>query len=188
MNAVSKHTLAKKRGVDIVKIADDKSAYFPDGSLVVRTERLPWTPFNLVGSAEGPVFKLLSVDWNHDMYTMLMIVPGGMEVGKHYHVGEAHGLIMTGSFEYEYGNIFANDYMAEGLDIEHGAIIGKEDVLQFSIIFGGLCGAAPDGGPDLSTFIGCEGVYNAAKANGAADHIAPPPPGWRSPVYARFGL
>lgn len=167
-------------------IGDTESGYFPDGSHVVRVERLPWIPFDMVGSEAGPVFKLLSVDWKHDMFTMMMIVPGSMKVEPHYHIGEAHGLIMTGDFDYEYGHIFANDYMAEGVDIEHTAVIGKEDCLQFSIVFGGLCGVAANGGPDLSTLVGCKEVYETAKAHGAAGHLAPPPDGWRSPVYARY--
>jgi hypothetical protein len=177
---------AKEKG--IVPLERTESAYFSDGSSVVRTDKIPWTPFLMVGTGNGPIFKLLAVDWKHDMFTMLMIVPGGMEVQPHYHVGEAHGLITGGDFDYEYGSIYTNDYVTEGLDISHSAILGKEDVVQFSIIFGGLCGVAPDGGPDISTLVGCQWVYDAAKGNNAAGHIIPPPPGWRSPVYKRYGL
>ena len=173
-------TMMAKSKEGIVKLAKDKSGYFPDGSNIVRAEKLPWMKFNLVGSEEGSVFKLLSVLWHHDMYTMLLIVPGGLKVEPHYHLGEAHGYIMTGNFEYEYGDIAAGDYLGEGDNIAHNAQLGPEDVLQFSIIFGGLCGVGPDGGPVLSTKMGCMEVYNIAKANGAADHIIPPPPGWRS--------
>jgi 2,4'-dihydroxyacetophenone dioxygenase len=161
-------------------LGNDKSGYFPDGAHVVRIKDLPWTPFNLVGSEKGTVFKLMSVNWQHDMFTMFMNVPGGLKVEPHYHLGEAQGYIMTGDFEYEYGHIFAENLIGEGAETAHSAIIGKEDVLQFSIIFGGLAGVLPDGGPDLSAIVGCQAVYDMAKANNAADHIAPPPPGWKS--------
>ena len=169
--------MAQRAG--IVKLADDASGYFPDNSHIMR-RNVPWSPFNLVGSEAGPIFKLLAVMWHYDMFTMLLNVPGGMKVEPHYHIGEAHGYIMTGGFDYEYGNVFAGDYIGEGLEIEHSANIGPEDVLQVSVIFGGLCGVKPGGGPDLSTLVGCRAVYEMAKKNNAADHIAPPPPGWRS--------
>lgn len=169
-----------ERKKSIVKLPAGVSGHFPDKSHVARVDKLPWTPFNMVGSKEGSVFKLLSVLWKYDMYTMLLNVPGGLKVEPHYHLGEAHGYIMTGNFEYEYADIVAGDYIGEGDEIAHSAIIGPEDVLQISIIFGGLCGVLPDGGPDLSALIGCRAVYEVAKANNAADHIAPPPPGWRS--------
>lgn len=164
----------------IIKLPLDTSGYFPDGSSIVRVEKLPWTPFNLVGSKEGSVFKLLSVLWDHDMYTMILDVPGGLKVEPHYHLGEAHGYIMTGGFDYEYGDIAAGDYLAEGDNIAHNAQLGDEHTLQFTLMFGGLCGVLPDGGPDLSTKIGCMEVYQMARANNAADHIIPPPAGWRS--------
>jgi hypothetical protein len=173
-------TFVAKSKEGIVKLPRDKSGYFPDNSAIVRVNEIPWTPFNLVGSEQGSVFKLLSVLWNHDMYTMYLNVPGGLTVEPHYHLGEAHGYIFTGSFDYEYGDIYAGDYLAEGDNIAHNAQLGPDDVLQFSLIFGGLCGVLPDGGPDLSTNMGCMEVYNVAKAAGAADHILPPPPGWRS--------
>jgi 2,4'-dihydroxyacetophenone dioxygenase len=162
-------------------IPDDKGGYFKDGSHICRVERLPWTPFLLPGS----IFRLLEVDWKHDMYVMMLIVPGGVPVDMHYHIAEASGYIFTGeparAFEYEYGKVFAGEYIGEGEDIEHSAIIGSEDVKQLSIIFGGLTGALPGGGPDLSTYFGCKEVYELAKADGGTDHIAPPPEGWVSP-------
>ena len=159
-------------------VSDTESAYFPNGSVLCRLERLPWTPFALAGSR----FKLIAVDWQRDMYVFMLVVPGGIPVATHYHLSEAYGYIMTGSFEYEFGNVFAGDFVCEGVDIEHGAVLGPEDVLQISIIFGGLTGVAPNGGPDLSSYYGCMEVYNAAKANNAAHHVKPPPPGWRSSI------
>ena len=174
------NALKAKGKEGIVKLADDKSGFFPDGSHIVRVNKLPWTPFDMVGSEAGSMFKLLSVMWQYDLFTMLLKVPGGLVVEPHYHLGEAHGYIMTGSFEYEYGDMFAGDYLGEGDNIAHNAVLGPEDSLQFSLIFGGLCGVRPDGSPDLSAKLGCMEAYQVAKANNAADHIAPPPPGWRS--------
>ena len=159
-------------------VSDTESAYFSNGSALCRLENLPWTPFPLAGSA----FKLISVEWQRDMYVFMLVVPGGVPVATHYHLAEAYGYIITGSFEYEFGNVFAGDFVCEGVDIEHGAILGPEDVLQVSIIFGGLTGVGPKGGPDLDSYFGCMEIYEAAKANNAAGHIKPPPAGWSSPI------
>jgi len=112
----------------IVRLPDNKGGHFPDGAHVVRVNKLPWTPFNLVGTADGPVFKLLAVDWRREMFVMILNVPGGMAVEPHYHLEEAQGYIMTGDFEYEYGHIFAENYIGEGAAIAHSATIGKDDV------------------------------------------------------------
>jgi 2,4'-dihydroxyacetophenone dioxygenase len=179
--AIAARMAADPRAVE--KVRDDQSGYFADGSHICRVESLPWTPFLIPNS----VFRLLHCDWKHDMYIMMLIVPGKVPVDMHYHIAEAAGYIMTGedarAFEYEYGRVFAGDYIAEGPDIEHSAIIGADDVKQLSIIFGGLTAALPTGGPDLSTYFGCKEVYDLAKADGGADHLAPPPPGWVSPHY-----
>jgi len=171
-------------GLDVVK--DRESGYFKNGSTLARTEHLPWTPFVL----EGSKFKLLAIDWKRDMYMFMLIVPGGIPVSTHYHLSEAYGYIMSGSFEYEFGNVFAGDFVGEGEDIEHGAVIGAEEVLQVSTIFGGLTGVAPNGGPDLESYVGCMEVYKIAMDNHAAYHITPPPPGWTSSILetakARF--
>jgi hypothetical protein len=177
------HSKKDPKNTDVVAIGDKESAYFPDGSNIVRVERLPWTPFKS-GTLDlaGSRFKLLAVDWERDMYTMMLIVPGGVDFGGHYHVGNAHGYIMTGDFRYEVGTIFASDYTMEAGATEHTAIIGKEDILQLSIIFNGICAVTEDGKPDFKNYMGCKEIYRLAKENGAADHIPPPPPGWRS-VY-----
>jgi hypothetical protein len=161
-------------------LGDKESAYFTNGSHLARVDQIPWTPF----SFEGSRFKLLAIDWKRDMYVFMLVVPGNIPVATHYHLSEAFGYIMTGSFEYEFGTVFGGDFVGEGEDIEHGAVLGKEDVLQVSIIFGGLTGVAPNGGPDLSSYYGCKEIYEDALANGAADHIAPPPPGWRSSILS----
>jgi len=171
----------RKQG-NIETVGDKQSAHFSNGSSIARVEHMPWTPFALADSK----FKLLAVNWKRDMYVLMLTVPGAISVATHYHLSEAYGYIMTGgtanAFEYEFGNVFAGDFVGEGENIEHGAVMGDGEVLQVSIIFGGLTGVAPNGGPDLSTYYGCKEIYEAAKANGAADHIAPPPPGWRSSI------
>jgi ChrR Cupin-like domain len=167
---------------NLERVGDEQSAHFPNGSSIARVSHIPWTPFTLAGSK----FKLLAINWKHDMYVFMLTVPGAISVATHYHLSEAYGYIMTGgsakAFEYEFGNVFAGDFVGEGEDIEHCAVMGDGEVLQVSIIFGGLTGVTPSGGPDLNTYYGCKEIYEAAKANGAADHIAPPPPGWRSSV------
>ena len=159
-------------------VSDSESGYFSNGSALCRVENLPWTPFALAGTG----FKLIAVDWQRDMYVFMLVVPGGIPVAPHYHLSEAYGYIMTGWFEYEFGNVYAGDFVCEGGNIEHGAVLGSEDVLQISVIFGGLTGVGPTGGPDLDSYYGCMEIYEAAKVNNAAGHIKPPPAGWRSPV------
>jgi hypothetical protein len=169
-----------ERLANIKPLAIEQSGFFPDGAHIARFDKIPWSPFNLIGSAEGPVFKLMTVNWERDMFVMILDVPGGLKVEPHYHLGEAYGFILSGSFDYEYGKIVANNYIGEGARIAHSAVIGPDSVLQYSILFGGLCGVKPDGSPDLSVIVGCRAVYEMARRNNAADHIAPPPPGWKS--------
>lgn len=170
----------EERLAHITPLPIDKSGHFIDGAHIARFDKIPWSPFNLIGSTEGPVFKLMTVNWERDMFVMIMDVPGGMKVEPHYHLGEAYGFILTGSFDYEYGKVVANNYIGEGASIAHSAVIGPDSVLQYSILFGGLCGVKPDGTPDLSVIVGCRAVYEMAMRNNAADHIPPPPDGWKS--------
>jgi hypothetical protein len=176
MPAITNHPVTKKLG-------PDESGYFPDGSHIVRVERLPWTPFgflDLHGSDEVAQFKLLSVLWQYDFFSFLLKVPAYERIGHHHHIGEAHGYVLSGGFTYpEYADVRAGDYVGEASNNTHEAIDATDHV-NFSFIFGGICGVHPDGSLDMDHYIGCLEAYQMAAANGAADHIEPPPPGWRS--------
>ncbi len=146
------------------------SKIFPDGSSLVRVEQTPWTPWVMDGSE----FKLLYINRAHSMFTALIRMRGGLETPDHYHFGEAHAFVIEGEFSYEYGSIYEGDYIVEAGGIHHKPVIGPDGATFFVIFYAGLSGVDENGLP-AGEFIDCEFMYRAAKANGAADHLPPPP-------------
>jgi anti-sigma factor ChrR (cupin superfamily) len=148
----------------------NKSVRFPDKSVIVRCETLPWTPWALKGSW----FKLLYINRSVSMSVALIKIDKGTQTPDHFHFGEAHAYVLQGNFGYEHGLAFKGDHLVEGGGIAHKPVIGPdEDLITFSIFFGGLGGVKPDGTVDGCC--GCDAMYEMAAANGAADHLEPPP-------------
>lgn len=172
---VQKHSLSVvDRGVpdeDGFAVADrTESKIFPDGSSLVRCEQIPWTPWVM----EGSEFKLLYINRAHGMFTALIRMRGGLETPDHHHFGEAHAFVLEGDFAYEYGRMFKGDYIVEAGGIDHKPTIGEDGATFFVIFYGGLSGVGENRLP-TGDFIDCEFMYRTAAANGAADHLPPPP-------------
>ncbi len=146
-----------------------ESKRFPDGSSLVRPAELPWTPWAMPGS----FFKLLHIDRAHNMFTALVKLDA-IETPDHYHFGEAHAYVLDGDFSYEYGRMFQGDYIVEGGGIHHRPVIGPNGATFFVIFYAGLSGVGLDGLP-TGEIIDGEWMYRTARANGAADHLPPPP-------------
>jgi 2,4'-dihydroxyacetophenone dioxygenase len=157
--------------------APGETKRFSDGSLLVRLESLPWTP--LGHGMNGIDFKLLSIDWERHIYVVYQrLLPGSATV-EHYHYGAAYAWVVEGDFSYEYGHVKAGSYLCEGSDILHVATAGDKGVTVLAVLFDGIGPLGADGNPDTSKVLDCLYMYNAAKANGAADHILPPPADYR---------
>lgn len=159
------------RDVDGFAVADRlESKIFPDGSSLVRCEQVAWTPWAM----EGSEFKLLYINRAQGMFTALIRMVGGLETPDHHHFGEAHAFVLDGDFSYEYGTMYEGDYIVEAGGIHHKPVIGPKGATFFVIFYAGLSGVDENGLP-TGEFIDCEWMYRAAKANGAADHLPPPP-------------
>ncbi len=147
-----------------------QSVRFPDKSVIVRCAHIPWTPWALKGSW----FKLLYVNRAIGMTVALIRIEKGTQTEKHFHFGEAHAYVLKGAFGYEHGLAYEGDLLVEGGGIAHEPRIGEEsDLITFTIFFGGLGGVNPDG--TVNGCMSCDAMYEMAKANGAVDHIEPPP-------------
>ena len=147
-----------------------ESKSFPDGSLLLRCEQIPWTPWAM----EGSEFKLLYIDRAHGVFHTLIRMRGGVETPDHHHFGEAHVYVLEGDFSYEYGTMYKGDYIVEAGGINHRPIIGPNGLTTLVIFHAGLSGVGPDGLP-TGEFLDCEWMYRAAAANNAAGHLRPPP-------------
>jgi len=147
-----------------------ESKNFPDGSSLVRCENIPWTPWAM----EGSEFKLLYINRAHGMFTALIRLKGGLETPDHHHFGEAHAYVLEGDFSYEYGTMYKGDYIVEAGGINHKPTIGAKGATFFVIFYAGLSGVGLDNKP-TGEFVDCEWMYRTAAANGAADHLPPPP-------------
>lgn len=147
------------------------SMRFPDGSVVVRTEELPWTPWALPGT----YFKLLSINRSTGMYSVAMKIDPNTHTDVHYHYGDAHIYVTGGGYSYEHDNVHVGDYNIECGSVAHEPIISDEGLENFTVFYGGITGGSADGMPS-GEFIDVEWMYRSAKANNAVDHLPPPPP------------
>jgi 2,4'-dihydroxyacetophenone dioxygenase len=168
--------ITQKHSVSVVERGDftvpdrHTSKIFPDGSSLVRVNELPWTPWAM----DGADFKLLYISRSHGIFHALIRMRGGLETPDHHHFGEAHAFVLEGHFSYEYGTMYKGDYICEAGGIHHKPIIGPEGATFYVVFHTGLSGVGADGLP-TGDIVDCEWMYRAAKANGAAEHLPPPP-------------
>lgn len=141
---------------------------FADGSSIVRVEQLPWTPWGMPGT----YFKLLKLDDGVGMMVFLLKVDPNVELSPHKHFGNANVYVLKGGFGYENGQVFKGDYMCEGGGITHKPFTYNEETLMLAFGFGPVAGFDDNG--NLVGLIDNDWMYEAAKANGAADHIVRP--------------
>ena len=160
MSAVFETPTSARAGTD-----PTKSLNFPDGSTIVRAKQLKWTPWGMPGTQ----FKLLHCDDATGLLVILLKVDPGTVAGVHKHFGAAHAYILQGGFGYDHGEAFEGDYLVEGGGIVHQPFTGSGGVTMLGFMFGPLGGM--DEQNNLVGVLDIDWHYNAAKANGAADHI-----------------
>ena len=141
------------------------SLNYPDGSLIVRSREIPWTPWGMPGTQ----FKLLHCDDASSLLVILLKVEPGTVAGVHKHFGAAHAYILEGGFGYEHGEVFPGDYMVEAGGITHQPFTGPNGLLLLGFMFGPIGGLDDNG--NLAGVLDIEWHYQAALANGAAGHI-----------------
>jgi len=158
------------RGGDFAVADRHESKIFPDGSSLVRCQSVPWTTWALPGS----YFKLLHIDRGTGFFTAMIKIDAGVDTGDHHHFGNAQAYVLEGEFQYEYGSIYQGDYICESGGINHAPVMGPKGATFLVVFHGGISGVGPDGLPDGIYYDG-DWMYRTAKANGAADHLPPPP-------------
>lgn len=142
----------------------------PDGRVVVHSDELPWTPWAL----DGMRFKLLSVNRRTSMWTALIQIDAHTVTDLHYHFGDAHIFVLKGGYNYEHERINTGNQNVEIGSIAHKPTFDPVTTEVFIIFNGGVGGADANRKP-LGEYVSVDWMYNAALANGAADHLTPAP-------------
>jgi 2,4'-dihydroxyacetophenone dioxygenase len=153
----------------VAKMKELKSERWPDGSVIARTKSIPWTPWALPGS----YFKLLHINRTMNISVALIKMDPSEKTPPHHHYGEAQVYVLEGGFGYERGDVYEGDFICEPGGITHEPHIGPQGMISLTVFCGGLGGV--DGDNRVAGFVGCDEMYALAKANGAADHLPPPP-------------
>lgn len=143
---------------------------FPDGSMIVRPSEIPWTPWALA----GVYFKLMSINRNTGVWSVMMKIDPNTHTDNHYHYGDVHVYVTKGGHSYEHDRVNAEEINIECGSVAHEPTIGADGQESFSIFYGGISGTDEEGNPS-GDYVDVEWMYKAAKANNAADHLDPPP-------------
>jgi anti-sigma factor ChrR (cupin superfamily) len=140
-------------------------ATFPDGSLIVRTAQVPWTPWALPGTW----FKLLDYDHNHSYTVILLRIDPDAPPVTHKHLGAANAYILSGGFGYEHGSVYEGDYMVEAGGVTHTPHAHPEGCVLLGFMHGVVQGVNSDG--SIAGVVDVDWYIEAAKRNGAFAHL-----------------
>ena len=141
------------------------SLRYPDGSLIVRSKEIPWTPWGMPGTQ----FKLLHCDDASSLLVILLKVEPGTVAGVHKHFGAAHAYIVEGGFGYEHGEVFAGDYMVEAGGVTHTPYSHPDGAVLLGFMHGVVQGFNPDG--TIAGVVDVDWYIDAAKKNNAFAHL-----------------
>lgn len=125
---------------------------------------LPWTPWAMPKTH----FKLFHVNEGTGSFTFLLKVEPGATATIHKHLGEAEAFILEGEFGYGAERGCAGWYAYEAGGAIHTPD-SPQGMLLFAVSHGPIVGYQPDG--SIAGVIDVEWMYEAARSNGAADHI-----------------
>jgi 2,4'-dihydroxyacetophenone dioxygenase len=140
-------------------------AVFEDGSLIVRSASIPWTPWALPGT----FFKLLDYDHNHSYTTILLRIEPDAIPTAHKHIGAANAYIIQGGFGYEHGHVYAGDFMVEAGGVTHTPTAHPEGCILLGFMHGAVQGLNPDG--SIAGIVDVDWHIEAAKKNNAFSHL-----------------
>jgi hypothetical protein len=138
---------------------------FPDGSLIVRCEQIPWTPWALPGTS----FKLLDYDHNHCYVVVLLKIDADAPPTVHKHIGAANAYILQGGFGYEHGEVRAGDYMVEAGGVTHTPFSHPDGSVLLGFMHGVVQGFNPDG--SIAGVVDVDWYIDAARRNNAFSHL-----------------
>jgi quercetin dioxygenase-like cupin family protein len=138
-----------------------------DGGFITRSELIPWTRLNKPG-LEGIQYKILNLDENRGYMVVLNTFDPGSRFVPHKHLGAVEIFMLSGSFFYDNGKVFANDFMLEAGGVTH-APASDEGALMLAIFHGPLQIIGDDGKPVVT--VGIDEMYDLAKENNAVAHL-----------------
>lgn len=138
-----------------------------DGSKIVRTDAVPWTRLSAPG-LEGISYKILNFDQNRGYMVVLNTFDPGSRFAAHKHLAQVEIFMLCGSFFYDNGKVFANDYMAEAGGVTH-APATDEGALMLTILHGPLQRLDKD--KRVIATVGIDEMYELAQAKNAVAHL-----------------
>ncbi|NMG65480.1 hypothetical protein GPA19_11025 [Azoarcus indigens] len=138
-----------------------------DGGFITRTEQIPWTRLNKPG-LEGICYKILNFDENRGYMVVLNTFDPGSRFVPHKHLGAVEIFMLSGSFFYDNGQVFTNDFMLEAGGVTH-APGSDEGALMLAIFHGPL--QVLDGEGNVLVTVGIDEMYELAKEAGAVAHL-----------------
>jgi hypothetical protein len=138
-----------------------------DGGFIVRSELVPWTRLEKPG-LEAILYKILAFDENTGYMVLLNTFDPNSKFPPHKHLGAVDIFMLSGSFYYDNGKVYANDFMREAGGNIH-APASDEGALMLAIFHGPLQ-IIDDQGNGLMA-VGIDDLYKMAEANGAVGHL-----------------
>jgi 2,4'-dihydroxyacetophenone dioxygenase len=138
---------------------------FADGSLIVRCEQIPWTPWALPGAE----FKLLDYDHNHCYVVVLLKISADAPPVLHKHLGAASAYILQGGFGYEHGEVREGDFMVEAGGVSHTPYSHPDGAIMLGFMHGVVQGFNPDG--TIAGVVDVDWYIDMAKKNNAFAHL-----------------
>ncbi|MCA8489218.1 cupin domain-containing protein [Burkholderia arboris] len=138
-----------------------------DGGFITRSKLIPWTRLDKPG-LEGIQYKILNFDENRGYMVVLNTFDPGSRFAPHKHMGAVEIFMLSGSFFYDNGQVFADDFMLEAGGVTHAP--GSDDGALMLAIFHGPLQILDQDGSVLVT-VGIDEMYALAKRNGAVAHL-----------------
>jgi 2,4'-dihydroxyacetophenone dioxygenase len=138
-----------------------------DGGKIVRTDQIPWTRLTAPG-LEGIAYKILNFDEDRGYMLVVNTFDPGSRFAAHKHLAMVEIFMLSGSFFYDNGQVYANDYMAEAGGVTH-APASDEGALMLTILHGPLQVLDAQGNPVVT--VGIDEMYELARQNNAVAHL-----------------
>lgn len=138
-----------------------------DGSKIVRSDLVPWTRLSAPG-LEGISYKILNFDEDRGYMVLVNTFAPKARFAPHKHLAQVEVFMLEGSFFYDNGKVFANDYMAEAGGVTH-APATDEGALMLTILHGPLQILNEEG--KVVATVGIDEMYELARANNAVAHL-----------------
>jgi 2,4'-dihydroxyacetophenone dioxygenase len=140
-------------------------SHYSDGSIITRADEMPWTPWGMPGTH----FKLLDINDDFGWFVFLLKVDPGTVAPMHKHFSAANAFTIEGWWGYEGRIVNAGQFIKEAGGISHAPMVGPEGTVMLAFGSGPIAGVDEDG--NVVGVIDIDWMVNAAKANGAGDHL-----------------